>query len=253
MGDSLVGVPNEPITVQWGQPQRPEYYSQVPRLGQTSGTSVLAPKYTDASLGQYRRMAATDPLKLYSYQQALARANYMSGSKVAPVYTEDFQKAMAKAMTDANFNGMSLDSLLAMRALGANSGSVGGSGGGGGGGGGSSTSTSISKSYNITSRPTAQSLLKQTLAQELGREPTAAEVSRFVKSLNKEERANPSISRSTTVSTAKGSSSTSTNTPSSVDPGARAEQFAETTSPDERHMFQQSNYYDVIANMVGGV
>jgi hypothetical protein len=250
MGDSLVGVPSEPITVPWGQPQRPEYYSQVPKAGQTSGTAVLSPMYTDASLGQYRRMAATDPLKLYNYQQALARAGYMSATNASPVYSADFQKAMAAAMTDANYNGLSLDSLLAMRALGQNNGRV---GGGGGGGGGSSTSTSITKSYNITSRPTAQSLLKQVLAQELGREPTSAEVSRFVKALNKEERANPSINRSTTTSTAKGSSTTSTSTPSKVDPGAEAEEFGETVSPQERRMFQSSNYYDVIASMVGGI
>ena len=251
MGDSLVGRPSDPITVPYGQQQRPEYYSQVPKAGQTSGTAVLAPMYNDGSLGQYRRMSATDPLKLYSYQQALARAGYMSATKASPTYTMDFQNAMAKAMTDANYSGMSLDSLLAMRTLGANGASVGGAGGSGSGG--STTSTNISKSYNITSRPTAQSLLKQVLAQELGREPTGAEVSRFVKALNKEERANPSINRSTTVSSAKGSSTTSTSTPSKIDPGAEAEQFGEKVSPQERHMFQQSNYYDVIANMVGGV
>ena len=129
----------------------------------------------------------------------------------------------------------------------------GGSGGGGGGGGGSYTSTSVSKSYNLTSRATAQQLMKQALTQELGREPTNAEVNRFLSSLNAKEKADPSISTTTTTSGGRSSSSSTTSTPSKVDPGAEALSAAKTVSPDERHMYQSGNYYSVIAQMVGGI
>jgi len=249
-GNSLVGVP-EPITLSTGTPNN--WRHQVPSdMRYTSPAVVAKPQFSDSSLSQYRRMVLTDPWKMYQTQQALARAGYMSLTKASMAYTSDFQTAMASAMTDANYSGgLSLETLFAMRGAGAASAGV--KGPGRGPGSGSSTSTNTSKSYSITSRASAQQLLKSSLAKELGREPQEWEINRFVASLNKDEHANPGVSTTVTHSSASGSSSSTTSTPSSVDPQAKADQYGRTVSPTERHMYQDKNYYDVIAQMVGGL
>lgn len=130
MGNSLVGVPSDPITL--GQNSPSNWQRQLPGdMRFLEQQRQLKPLYDDASLGQYRRMSATDPMKLYQYQTMLAQAGYMSMSKASPVYSADFQKAMAKAMTDANFNGMDVGNLLKVRAMEA----LNGKGPGGGGSG----------------------------------------------------------------------------------------------------------------------
>ena len=63
------------------------------------------------------------------------------------------------------------------------------SGGGGGGGGGTMTVTTT----NITNPDAAKRLVNQAMTSYLGREATAQEIKQFVKALNTEERANPTI------------------------------------------------------------
>lgn len=63
------------------------------------------------------------------------------------------------------------------------------SGGGGGGGGGTMTVTTT----NITNPDAAKRLVNQAMSSYLGREATAQEIKQFVKALNTEERANPTI------------------------------------------------------------
>jgi hypothetical protein len=229
----------------------PDYYYPGSVIEYAPGYRILAgdefrlrPKYDDANVEFARRMTLTNPEAAFAQQSLLASAGYLNKNDVGALWSKDVADAYAKAMTDANSQYMSLDDYLKLK-----SGQRKASGGGGGGG--PTSYRNVSKSVSITSRPTAQALLKQTLAAELGREPTNAEVDRFVKALNKRERANPSVTVTTGSSSGGNSTSNSTTTPSSVDPGAEAEEYAETVNPTEAHRFQTGELYDVISRMAG--
>jgi hypothetical protein len=233
----------------------PDYYYPGSVIEYAPGYRILAgdefrlrPKYDDANLEFSRRMTLTDPEKAFYEQGLLASAGYLNKNDVGALWTKDVADAYADAMSDANGQYMDLTDFLKLKS-GQRAASSGGRGGGGGGG--PTSYRNVSKSVSITSRPTAQALLKQTLAAELGREPTDAEVTRFVKALNKQERANPSVTVTTGSSKGGNSTSSSTTTPSKIDPGAEAEQFAETVNPSEARRYQTGELYDVISRMVG--
>lgn len=210
---------------------------------------VVYGQYSDASLEQARRQSLLNPGDALNMQMMLASAGYMSKDDVDGLWGEKVKDAYAKAMTDANSQYMSLSDFLAVKggyknARDARSRS--------GGAGGPRTSVQVNKSVRLTSRASAQALLKQTLAAELGREPTSDEIARFVSALNKDERANPTVSTTTVHSNGSNTSSSTVTKESSIDPGAEAETYAETVSPDEAHRYQSGNYYNLIARMVGG-
>ena len=92
-------------------------------------------------------------------------------------------------------------------------------------------------------------ILQNALAQELGRKPTDTELTRFTRALNRKEAANPTVT--TTHYSGDGSSVSSKTKQGNVDPNTSAESFAKTV-PAERNRFQDSQYLNVIANMIGG-
>lgn len=242
MSDDLVTRPPD-----YYQPGSVVEYAPGYRIFANDGL-YLEPKYDDAYLETLRRKTLTDPSWAFQHQSLMAAAGYMSKDDVGALWTTDLTGDYAKALSDANQNYMSIDDWLRYRAGMASAAAS----SRGSRGGGPSTSTSTNRSVRLTSRASAQAILKQTLAQELGREPTAAEVTRFVKSLNKEERANPQVTTTTSRSDGKGnSSSSSTTKESSVDPMSEGEEFAETASPQEARMFQHGQLYDVISRMAG--
>lgn len=133
------------------------------------------------------------------------------------------------------------------------------------------TTDTTSNQVNLSSRAGARQVLVGALATELGREPTAHEVSVFLRNLNRRERRNPTVSHTTGTTTTtssrtvdpskSGSSTTSsskttgetttTTKQSNVDPAAMAERFAKQENPEEWRMFQNAQYYDVLAQMLG--
>ena len=66
-------------------------------------------------------------------------------------------------------------------------------GGPGGGGGG----TSRSVSYDISNPQTAKAIINQALSNQIGRKATDDEVAAFTKALNAQEKANPTIMKTT--------------------------------------------------------
>lgn len=193
------------------------------------------------------------------------------------------QTAAEKAFEVANKNGTTIEQMLNQSNPATGKPLAGGAGPAGSGGVSTSSSSSSSvstsrqtqRSITLTSREGAMAVLSNALAQELGRQPSQAELTRFTKSLNAAQMANPDVSTSTsttaTQASQSGSSSTSGSHTSShtssrsssnttgtsinkqgnVDPAYEATQFAKTTAPAERNRFQDSQYFDVIANMIG--
>jgi hypothetical protein len=211
---------------------------------------VVYPHYNDNSVEQTRRMFLSDQARALDTQRLMAAAGYGSADDVDGLWSTETAANVAKAMSDANMMYMSLSDYLMVKAGYKSARDA--QKNGGGAGSGPRTMTSVNRSVRLTSRATAQALLKQTLANELGREPTSAEVARFVSALNKDEKANPTITTSTTTSNGSSSSTSTTTKESQIDPTSEAETYAETVSPDEAHRYQSGNYYDVIARMVGG-
>lgn len=85
------------------------------------------------------------------------------------------------------------------------SGSTSGSGSGG-------TSYAIQKSVNLTDPSTARGLIDTALNNHLGRKANAKEQAAFLKALNVQQEASPSITEQTTTSSGKSSSTTSQTT-----------------------------------------
>lgn len=125
-----------------------------------------------------------------------------------------------------------------------------------------------SESISLTGRGQAESLLRQAMTQQLGRAPTNKEVAQFKRALNTQERKNPSVTKSTSNSTTttKGTSSGSSQSTSSsttgtqksttkqsdVDPGEEALDYARAKPrKSEREMYQDMQYYEAIAEMIG--
>lgn len=231
-------------------------YAYIPGRGPRSIQSqvVLRPHYDDGTLTTLRNRMFTNPAWGLNNQILMYQAGYLSKNDISGMWGADQQKAYAKMLSDANANYMSMDDFLKARAamMGRTSGS--GSGGyRGAGSGGPSVSTTTQKSYRITSRASAEALLKQTLAKELGREPNEDEITRFRKALNIQERANPTITTTTARTSGSNTSVSSTTKESEVDPMSEAEDYAEKANPSEAHRYQSGQFYNLIAQMVGGM
>lgn len=189
--------------------------------------------------------------QIWAVQRVLANAGLLKSGFLAGTYDQATRDALEKAMYVANLNGISLDTLFQRQDLikkmyaAQGYGTSGGGGGGGGGAGGTYTQSSI----NLTSKAQAKGILAAALAQEIGRQPTDAELNQFVSVLNKQERANPTITTTTVDSTGK---STSTVTKQgNVDAQQSAEDYSRTASPDEASRYQGANYFGVLERLMG--
>jgi len=84
----------------------------------------------------------------------------------------------------------------------------GGSGGRGGGAGGGysgpTRTTQVNKSVNLTNPSTARGVIKNALSEYLGRDATDMEQNSFLKALNVQEKRNPTVTKSTSVTTPQG-------------------------------------------------
>jgi len=208
-------------------------------------------------------------------QQILAAHGFLTGKyKVGGWYDkteEALRDAFAASRADRKpfmrflFEGLPAEDVPAF---------YGGKGAGGGGGysgpmtySSSESSTSTNTAIQLSSRATARAVLESALANELGREPTKRETTAFLRALNQKEEANPTVTTSTTDSsstsvvdqgkkgsdtdTTSSSNTTTTSRDSNVDPNQMAERFAKKENPQEWKRFQDAQYFDVLAQMLG--
>lgn len=247
-GGTYVGVPND-YRVQVGYARSPQYDQIARHYGYNKPTYegvYRSPVYTNSMLNS---LLGKGPQQILSWQMAAHDLGYLP-TYVPGVITDRTQNALTRLLTRANKNGMTVEQMLhtrkaAFKALGLTDSLSGGGGGGGGGGPRTVTQSSV----NLTSREGAMQILQNALAQELGRKPTDTELTRFTRALNRKEAANPTVT--TTHYSGDGSSVSSKTKQGNVDPNTSAESFAKTVSPAERNRFQDSQYLNVIANMIG--
>lgn len=246
------GEPGLPLGYQaaHGYGDNPAYvnYPGYTGYGTARGMTYGQPVYTYRDLDS---MWGKGPAQVYGVKDMLYRLGYLSRTDAStPFWSKSANSALQDAMADANKNGITLDQMY--QANQKNGGGNSGSGSGSGSGGGRSVSTS--SSVSLTSKEAAHQILGQALAQQLGRQPTAAETAAFLRSLNATEKANPSTS--TTVSTFDGSGNSHSSTTSksvNINPSAEADAWTQNNSAlaAERKGYQGALYFDVIGKMLG--
>lgn len=257
-----------------GQPALPPGYS--PQLSEHGGQSTYlgsrfyqspptygTPQYTYRDLDS---MWGKGQDVVLGNKDMLWRLGFMSATQrdAGGFWTQADNNSMREAMAVANKNGVSFAQLYEQqqrngKTIGASSAGGSGSSGPGGNRYSVSTSSSTSTSVNLSSRESAHAVLSQALANEIGRQPTNAELAQFLRTLNATERANASVSTSSgrSVSDRLTGNSTSTSssksTSHSVDPTAEATAFAKGNAAlaHERESYQGANYMSVIAKMIG--
>jgi hypothetical protein len=116
------------------------------------------------------------------------------------------------------------------------------------------TTTQVDKEITQYSTDQAMNLLRSELAQQVGRRPTDKELATYVKGLNSALRADPTVITQV-VRTDPGAGTvdrTVTRDESSVDPQARAAEFAISGVPEEeREGYQENRYLDALMAELG--
>lgn len=128
---------------------------------------------------------------------------------------------------------------------------------GGAGGGGVSRPTSYTettKSVDLTNPKTARALLKQSLQDRLGRDPSAAEQQAFIAALNAAERENPTV-RTTQYRLNPETQQyqmASQTTASGLDPQAYLDEYAEEHNQKEYGAYQAATtYFNALLQAIG--
>lgn len=251
-GWTYVGIPDDGYSV-GGQvvvgqgPRTPQWDATARHYGYTGKTYenvTRAPVYTNSMLSA---LWGKGTRQILSWQMAANALGYLP-TFVPGSMTEKTRSGLERLFGDANKSGLTVEQMLhrrkaSFKALGLTD----SLGGGGGGGGGPRTVTQ--SSVNLTSREGAMQILQNALAQELGRKPTGSELTRFTRALNRRESKNPTVT--TTNYSGDGSHVSSKTKQGNVDPTTSAESFAKTVAPAERNRFQDSQYLNVIADMLG--
>jgi hypothetical protein len=149
------------------------------------------------------------------------------------------------------------DRVSAYDFFGSDSSSDGGGGGGGGGGGrrggvgvggGGVGGTARNVSYDISDPLTAKAILNQSLAQQLGRQATKAELAAFTTALNAQEKANPSIT--TSVSDGAGNTSSSQTGGFSMNAKQQFAQDQAQAKPEYQPYQQATTYFDAFLGAI---
>lgn len=249
---TYVGVPDD-YQVLTGYAKNPAYQPYMgPGYGQGGGSlAPQAPVYRQPiyTYDELASMRGQSPQKIFAAQAMLYNTGYLASGFRTGWFDQNTEVALAAAMADANRQGLTLDQLGARLQAGEKG--LKGSGAGGSSSGSSGPRDITSRSVSVTGRAGAQSVLTQALSQQLGREPTPAEVTRFMHSLNAEEKASPSVTH--THIAAGGANQSSTTTQTDVSPSASAEAFAKTGPfKQERGKYQDSLYFDILGSMMGG-
>ena len=219
------------------------------------------PIYRESSIYGLYNLPRFGQGSLAEKQVQLYRMGYLKNSSSWSLgqMSSTVESAFRAAYEKANKMGMSIDEMerqdqiaaaqAAMLGMTQNTTTTSGGGGGGGGGGGSTT-TYTSSSVSQASRTQAQAILTNALRDQLGREPMAGEIDAFMRSLNSAAAKNPTVTTQTT-STSGDSVNSTTKTKEGLAANQYAKNCGKTMVPNEYKKFQDSQYMDVLKQMLG--
>jgi hypothetical protein len=217
----------------------------------TRSPIVAYPQYRDSqgTAQRYAQINRLDAQGVKSWQNFFVRRGLLqAGSFIMGAWDANTQKAMYQQMGEANAMGQKVENVRGMweqnmKTLGwdATTGYPTSSGAG------AQARDVTQKVFSITSLAKGGELLRTYLQQELGRDPSRAEIAAYVRLLNGKERKNPTITR--THYSASGDSSTSVVKEANVDPGDTANKFVTTDLEKELGARQTMEYMDILAGM----
>jgi hypothetical protein len=250
-----IGVPDDYHVVRGYQPTDPRYAA-----GEIAPGSIrhpFEPVYGDP------RYTVDDVNKYYGHPELVTDLQiglYNHGylKYITGVMDEATASGLWDAYRDANKAGIPLSgpgSLYEQQDL--NLAQVPGGVGGPAGDGGAGAvprgpRTVIDSSVKTTSRANAQAIMMDALTRELGRGPTASDVTRFVNSLNATFKANPTVQTTQydALGDYAGSSTVTPDLGQDLQTGM-ALNYARSEAPAERRQYQGSLAFDAIAEMLG--
>jgi hypothetical protein len=210
---------------------------------------MVTPRYKDAAgealwYAQQKRLNQTQIQAWQAY--FVARQLIKPGEFVYGAWDAATQKAMYQQMGEANAMGQTVDGLRGAYESQWRNGAGGGYGPAGGGGAAVPRVTT-QRIFSITSLAKGGQILKAYLQQELGRDPSKAEIAAYVRLLNGQERKSPTVV--TTNYSADGTSSTSTTKEANVDPGDTADDFLAQSMKKEKGARDTMEYMSILAGM----
>ena len=249
-------------TGQWTNTSTPTYARPMTRdekildVGRQTGVEVtrtpvvVNPKYlaSNASAQRYALNARLDTQGVKKWQRFFERRGLLKqGSYLMGTWDDKTQAAMYQQMAEANSMGQSVETMRGMweqnmKALGYDA-----TTGYPTGGGAAAPRDTTQKVFSITSLAKGGELLRTYLQQELGRDPSKAEIAAYVRLLNGKERKNPTITH--THYSANGASSTSVVKDANVDPGDTANKYVTTDLQKELGARQTMEYMNALAGM----
>jgi hypothetical protein len=221
-------------------------------IGQTTTRTpiMVVPQYKDAAgeaiwFAQQKRLKQSD---IQSWQAFFVNQGKLKpGQFVYGAWDASTQKAMYDLMGEANAMGQKVDNVKAMYEASWQQPGGGPPGTGYGSGAPSGPTSTTQRIFSITSLAKGGEILKAYLQQELGRDPSAAEVAAYMRLLNGKERKNPTVVR--TTYSADGTASTSTTTEANVDPGASADDFVSESLKKEKGARDTMEYMSLLDGM----
>jgi hypothetical protein len=238
----------------YGQPRN--RYEAMLDTGPVQGTEVTKTPivahamYRDSAgeAMRYSQQKRLDQAAIQQWQAFFVNAGTLKpGAFQFGAWDAATQDAMYNLMGQANAMGQSVDSMRSgyeqsWAAMG------GGPGAGGGSGGSVAQPRDVTqKVYSVTSLAKGGELLRAYLQQELGRDPSSAEISAYVRLLNGKERKNPTITN--THYSANGASSTSVVQEANVDSQASAHDYMTSDMKQELAGRQAMEYMNALAGM----
>lgn len=222
-----------------------QYGPQASGYGTATQTQAVKQNATQLLAGLYR-----SPDRVTELQQQLSDAGYLSSKNVSGTIDQYTRSAFMNLLWDTHLqntndpsNMLTPDELLAERIKTQKAAGL------GGGAGGSQNSRRVT-SVNYSDPAQAQRLIEAAMAKELGRNPTAGELSQFKSALAGAEAASPTV---TTESGLTGSSPTQT-TSGGLDVQQFATNYVRSHNGDESAAYKgATTYFNAAMSALGGV
>ena len=188
----------------------------------------------------FNNFFSQSPAEIKKFQRQLVGLGYLTESDINGRWGQKSdpktRAALAQLMYEGNLSGRAWFDVLTQGAAGTGPG-----GSGPGGSGPSYPYTTVQRNKTISTMQDARLVLRQTMQQLLGREPTDNEVKGFLKDLNQQERENPQVTRTTYQSEEE----SNTVNKGGFTPSAYAEDWTKEEFPKQYDRFQEDSYEDM--------
>jgi hypothetical protein len=237
-GQWVPAAPNQTGSSYVGIPYGSSLYLEIQgKNGQTSTVRTKAGLEYN-TYAAFNNFFSQSDSEIKKFQRQLVNLGYLTESDINGRWGQKSdpktRAALAQLMYEGNLSGRAWFDVLTQGSAGTNPGGM-------GPGGRDYPYTTVQRNKTISTMQDARLVLRQTMQQLLGREPTDNEVKGFLKDLNQQERENPQVTRTTNVSVDE----SNTVNKGGFNPSAYAEDWTQDEFPGQYDKFQQNSYEDM--------